>query len=67
VRFHAPSFEEWWAHTSALAGPIARVVANLPEAAKALLLDQLRIASSPYETNDGLDIPGLSLVLTARR
>ena len=28
VRFHAPSFEEWWAHTSALAGPIAMVVAG---------------------------------------
>lgn len=67
VRFHAPSFEEWWAHTSALAGPIASIVANLPEVAKAELLDRLRAASVPYETNDGLDIPGLSLVLTARR
>jgi ubiquinone/menaquinone biosynthesis C-methylase UbiE len=66
VRFHAPSFDEWWTHTSALAGPIARVVANLSEDAKAELLDQLREAASPYETNDGLDIPGLSLVLTAR-
>ena len=67
VRFHAPSFEEWWAHTSALAGPIASVVANLSEDAKAELLDQVRAASGSYETRDGLDIPGLSLVLTARR
>jgi len=67
VRFHAPSFDEWWSHTSALAGPIAKVVASLCEDAKAALLDQLRTASSPYETSDGLDIPGLSLVLTARR
>jgi enediyne biosynthesis protein CalE5 len=66
VRFHAPSFEEWWEHTSALAGPIAGIVANLPEAAKEELLDQVRDASRAYETNDGLDIPGLSLVLTAR-
>ena len=41
VRFHAPSFDEWWAHTSALAGPIAAIVAKLPEEAKAELLDQL--------------------------
>jgi ubiquinone/menaquinone biosynthesis C-methylase UbiE len=67
VRFHAPSFEEWWAHTSALAGPIASIIANMSEDAKAELLDQLRAASGPYETDDGLDIPGLSLVLTARR
>jgi ubiquinone/menaquinone biosynthesis C-methylase UbiE len=67
VRFHAPSFDEWWAHTSALAGPIAGIVANLSEAAKAALLDQLRAAASPYGTSDGLDLPGVSLVLTAQR
>ncbi|MEY2467438.1 MAG: hypothetical protein QOF21_136 [Actinomycetota bacterium] len=67
VRFHAPSFEDWWAHTSALAGPIAMVVAGLSDEARADLLDQLRSAARPYETSDGLDIPGLSLVLTARR
>jgi ubiquinone/menaquinone biosynthesis C-methylase UbiE len=67
VRFHAASFDEWWTHTSALAGPIAGIVANLSEDAKAELLDRLRAASSPYETSDGLDIPGVSLVLTARR
>jgi ubiquinone/menaquinone biosynthesis C-methylase UbiE len=67
VRFHAPSFDEWWAHTSALAGPVAGIVANLSEDAKAELLVQLRAASRSYETSDGLDIPGLSLVLTARR
>jgi ubiquinone/menaquinone biosynthesis C-methylase UbiE len=67
VRFHASSFDEWWKHTSALAGPIAGIVANLCDDAKAELLRQLRAASSPYETSDGLDIPGLSLVLTACR
>jgi ubiquinone/menaquinone biosynthesis C-methylase UbiE len=67
VRFHAPSFEEWWAHTSALAGPIAMVVAGLSDDARAELIDRLRNAARPYETSDGLDIPGLSLVLTAKR
>ncbi len=67
VRFHAPSFEEWWAHTSALAGPVAMVVAGLSEESRGELLDQLRNAARPYETSDGLDIPGLSLVLTATR
>ena len=67
VRFHAPSFEEWWAHTSALAGPIAMVVAGLSDDARAELLDRLRDAARPYESSDGLDIPGLSLVLRARR
>jgi ubiquinone/menaquinone biosynthesis C-methylase UbiE len=67
VRFHAPAFDEWWTHTAALAGPIAGVIANLPGRAKVELLDQLHAASSPYETSDGIDIPGLALVLTARR
>ena len=30
----AGSFEEWWARTSALAGPLAKILAGLPEEAK---------------------------------
>ncbi len=67
VRFHASSFDEWWGLTSALAGPVAMLVAGLSAEARAALLDDLRTAARPYETSDGLDMPGLSLVLTARR
>ncbi|MBA2607648.1 MAG: hypothetical protein H0U92_01755, partial [Actinobacteria bacterium] len=56
-----------WAQTSALAGPVATVVAALSDESRAALLDDLRAAARPYETSDGLDMPGLSLVLTARR
>ena len=31
----AGSFEEWWSRTSTLAGPLAKVLASLPEAAEA--------------------------------
>jgi 20S proteasome alpha/beta subunit len=46
---------------------MAMVVAGLSNDARAELLDRLRTAARRYETRDGLDIPGLSLILTARR
>ena len=67
VRFHAPSFDEWWDHTTALAGPVAGLVATMADDAKSELIDRVREASRAYETTDGLDFPGLSWLLTARR
>jgi len=41
---HAASFEEWWTRTSALAGPLAKIIASLPEDAAAALRARLRDA-----------------------
>ena len=61
------SFAEWWARTSALAGPLARLLAALPaEAAEAIRLDA-RQSVRVYETADGLEFPGVTLLATARR
>ncbi|HUP74067.1 MAG TPA: hypothetical protein VM282_13590 [Acidimicrobiales bacterium] len=61
------SFDEWWARTSALAGPLARLLAALPaEAADAIRLDA-RQSVRAYETADGLEFPGVTLLATARR
>jgi ubiquinone/menaquinone biosynthesis C-methylase UbiE len=62
-----PSFEAWWARTSALAGPLATVLARLPEEATAALTDRLRTAVRPYATPTGLELPGLALLASARR
>jgi len=62
----ASSFEEWWTRTSALAGPLARVLASLPENAREALRARLREALSFYATPEGLDIPGVSLIASAR-
>jgi SAM-dependent methyltransferase len=63
----AVSFEDWWSRTSALAGPLAKVLASLPENAREALRARLRDALSVYATPDGgLEIPGVSLIASAR-
>lgn len=68
VPFHAPSFDTWWNHTTALAGPIANIVKGFDAETTASLLTQLRERVAPYTSSDGaLEIPGESLVISARR
>lgn len=69
-RFEVPtvaeSFAGWWSRTSALAGPLANILAMLPDEAKASIESRLREAVAPYEQSDGsLVFPGVSLVLHA--
>jgi ubiquinone/menaquinone biosynthesis C-methylase UbiE len=61
------SFAEWWERTSALAGPLARVLASLPDDAAAALRGRVREAVRAYEKPNGLEFPGLTLLATARR
>jgi len=61
------SFEAWLARTSALAGPLARRLAALPEPARRQLRDRLEAAVRPYRTPAGLDFPGVSLLASGRR
>jgi SAM-dependent methyltransferase len=63
----AGSFEEWWARTSSLAGPLAKIVAGLPEEAKQGLQSRLRKAVAPYTTSAGIEIPGVTLIASAQR
>jgi ubiquinone/menaquinone biosynthesis C-methylase UbiE len=61
------SFEEWWTRTRGLAGPLTTILAQLPQPALAALELRLREAVAPYERADGLEIPGVTLLATARR
>ena len=63
----AGSFEEWWARTSALAGPLAKILAALPEGAAQALRERVRDAVRPYTTPSGVEIPGLTLIASAHR
>jgi SAM-dependent methyltransferase len=65
--YRADSAEEWWERSCALAGPLAQRLAALPEAAAEALRARARQAVSTYETPEGLEIPGVSLVAVARR
>lgn len=61
------SFDEWWTRTSALAGPIAKLLAALPDEAVDELRGRLREAVHPYETSAGLDFPGVILLASGHR
>jgi SAM-dependent methyltransferase len=63
----AGTFDEWWSRTSALAGPLAKILAALPEQAAQALRERLRGAIRPYTTPAGVEIPGLTLIASARR
>ena len=67
VPLRAASFDEWWSRTSTIAGPLARRLAAMPPAAAAALEATLREAVAPYASADGIELPGLALVASARR
>ncbi len=64
--FRAGSADEWWDHTTALAGPLARRLAALPPAPRAAIRRRAHAEIDRYRTPAGLEIPGLSLLATAR-
>lgn len=61
------SFDTWLARTAALAGPLARRLAALPDPARQQLRARLQEAVRPYRTAAGLDFPGVSLLAAGRR
>jgi SAM-dependent methyltransferase len=60
-------FDEWWQRTTALAGPVSKVLAAQPAEAVEAIRAHAREALSEYETSEGLEIPGMTLVAAARR
>jgi ubiquinone/menaquinone biosynthesis C-methylase UbiE len=60
----AASFEDWWERTCALAGPLTSILASLPAAP---VRERAREAARAYETPDGLEFPGLTLLASATR
>jgi SAM-dependent methyltransferase len=67
VPLSVPSFEEWWIVRSALAGPLTKILASLPDNAVHAIRDRAREAARPYETPQGLDFPGVALLASGRR
>jgi SAM-dependent methyltransferase len=62
VPLQAASFDEWWTRTSALAGPLAKMLASLPEEVQQPHRARVQEASAPYETAAGLEFPGVTLL-----
>jgi SAM-dependent methyltransferase len=67
VPLRADSFDAWWTRTLALAGPLAGMVAGLPEDRLASLRDRLQEGARPFASAAGVDFPGVALLATARR
>ena len=63
----AGSFEEWWSRTSALAGPLAKILAGLPDEARSALRARLEARVAPYLTTGGIEIPGVTLIASGHR
>jgi len=68
VPLRAGSFDEWWARTSELAGPLAAILASMPDEARLALAERARDLTAAYRTPDGaLQFPGVTLLATGRR
>lgn len=67
VPLRASSSDEWWERTCALTGPLGSITASLPEDAKRALRARALEASRAYETADGLEFPGMTLLAGGRR
>ena len=67
VPWRGADFEDWWQRTTALAGPVAKLLEAQPTEAVDAIRAHAREVLSAYETKDGLEIPGVTLVGTARR
>ncbi len=63
----AASFDEWWTRTAALAGPVSKLLASLPDEALGALLARLREAVEPFREPVGYTFPGVSLVASGHR
>jgi SAM-dependent methyltransferase len=61
------SFDEWWGVVPSLAGPIAQVLDSLPDETATAIRASAERELAGFTTSAGYDIPGLSLVASARR
>jgi len=67
VPLRAPSFDEWWSRTTALAGPLSKMLSVQPPETIEAIRERAREAISPYATADGIELPGVSLLASGRR
>jgi SAM-dependent methyltransferase len=66
VPLRAGSFDEWWRRTSALAGPLAAILASQPEPVVDAIRERAREAAAAYETSAGIEFRGAALIASAR-
>jgi ubiquinone/menaquinone biosynthesis C-methylase UbiE len=67
VPTHDASFEDYWDLRTDLAGPLKRILGTLPPEDLAAIREKVRSRLARYQTTDGLRIPGVAYVSSARR
>ena len=67
VPHRTPSFDVYWDMTTDLAGPLSAILAGLDDETRTAIRDRLHEALAPYESADGLDIPGVSRMVSGRK
>ena len=64
---HVDSLDEWWSVIPSLAGPLAQLLASLPAEAVAAIRTGAEAALTGFATQDGYDLPGVSIVGVGHR
>ena len=67
VPTHDASFDDYWQLRIDLAGPLKQRLAALPAPDLAAIREMVREGLARYQTSDGLRVPGLAYVASARR
>jgi SAM-dependent methyltransferase len=62
VPMQGGSFEEWWRVVPSLAGPVAALLASLPDDMTSAIRGNAEAALRPFAAPSGYTIPGLSLI-----
>ncbi|MBV8980255.1 MAG: class I SAM-dependent methyltransferase [Acidimicrobiia bacterium] len=60
------SFDAWWARNLTVAGPVVGILNGLDDATRGQLQAHLRHALEPYASDQGLELPGVALLLCGR-
>ena len=56
------SFDDWWRMVPSLAGPVAGLLASLPDDMTSVIRGNAETTLRPFATQAGYEIPGLSLI-----
>jgi ubiquinone/menaquinone biosynthesis C-methylase UbiE len=67
VPLRAPSPEAWWARGITLAGPVRGLLERMSDAERGAVRARATGEIAAHATEDGLEIPGVALLATARR
>jgi ubiquinone/menaquinone biosynthesis C-methylase UbiE len=63
----SPSFDAWWTRNLTVAGPVVNILNRLDDDTRDRLQATVRAAVAPCGRNGALQLPGVALVLAARR